>query len=85
MEYGEKEFFLYISRFAIEAEINHQLSIPFKKPSSRSQIYNDAKKMSYWKFKSKYAAPTTMRQKVLAIVQTYIPFAYKWIIQRTLK
>lgn len=41
--------------------------------------------MSYWKFKSKYAAPTTMRQKVLAIVQTYIPFAYKWIIQRTLK
>ena len=39
----------------------------------------------YWKFKSKYAAPTTIRQKVLAIVQTYIPFAYKWIIQRTLK
>lgn len=85
MEYGEKEFFYTYLDLQYEAEINHQLSIPFKKPSSRSQIYNDAKKMSYWKFKSKYAAPTTIRQKVLAIVQTYIPFAYKWIIQRTLK
>lgn len=85
MEYGEKKIFYTYLDLQYEAEINHQLSIPFKKPSSRSQIYSDAKKMSYWKFKSKYAAPTTIRQKVLAIVQTYIPFAYKWIIQRTLK
>ena len=81
----KKNFFYTYLDLQYEAEINHQLSIPFKKPSSRSQIYSDAKKMSYWKFKSKYAAPTTIRQKVLAIVQTYIPFAYKWIIQRTLK
>lgn len=68
-----------------EVEANGQLSCPFKKPSNRSQIYSDVKTMSYWQFKSKYAAPTTMRQKVLAIVQTCMPFAYKWIIQRILK
>lgn len=81
-----KDDFFYINMdLENEAKANHQLTTPFEKPLGRSQIYTDVKKMSYWQFKSKYASPITIRQKVLAIVQSYVPFAYKWIIQRTLK
>lgn len=68
-----------------EAEANHQLSHPFVRPKSRDCIYKDVEVTSFNQMKKKYASPNTKQQKVLSLIQTYIPILYKLIILKMAK
>lgn len=67
-----------------EAEYNHQLSHSVSRPLVRDHIYSDVNKMGFFQMKKKYAPPISIRQKILSLVQTYFPFIYKIILERTL-
>ena len=68
-----------------EAEVNHQLSHPFGKTVARDYIYIDLIKMSFNSFRKRYAKPSTRQQKFLFMLQTRLPYIYKWLITKISK
>ena len=68
-----------------EAEVNHQLSHPFGKTAARDYIYRDLIKMSFSSFRKRYAKPSTRQQKFLFMLQTRLPYIYKWLITKISK
>lgn len=64
-----------------EAEKNHQLQCPFDKSSIRDRIYKDVNSWTIKELRKNYAHPSTKRQRVLFMIQEYLPCIYKSLIK----
>lgn len=81
----EDEFYFTELDLEKEAKKNHQLSHSSPRPKERDHIYKDLENLSFSAFRKKYASPVSIQQKVLFMIQTYLPTIYRIIVENTVR